>query len=363
MSGDLAARLAQRALALCRIPSPIGQEAAIADWVEAWAKERYAPQEILRKSHSFVLGNLQDPRPAVLLVGHLDTVPPHPTDAPPRIEGDRLHGLGASDMKGGVAVMLALAEDLPRSALPVNLLLLLYEREEGPYLESGLGPLFEAAPMLSKAKLGIALEPTDGAIQVGCVGSLHVTLRFKGKSAHSARPWQGENAIHRAGPLLAELLEKPRREVQIDGFPFFEVFSITKASGGRARNVIPDELELNLNYRFAPGKSVAQARDDVRALIGGRAEVEVTDEAPSGRVCTDNPLLAHLRSTSGFRAEAKQAWTDVARLSAMGVDAVNLGPGETAQAHQARESAGIPAMAVVYEALAEFLRTAPARRE
>src|SRR6185295_13867690 len=168
MSGDLAARLAQRALALCRIPSPIGQEAAIADWVEAWAKERYAPQEILRKSHSFVLGNLQDPRPAVLLVGHLDTVPPHPTDAPPRIEGDRLHGLGASDMKGGVAVMLALAEDLPRSALPVNLLLLLYEREEGPYLESGLGPLFEAAPMLSKAKLGIALEPTDGAIQVGC---------------------------------------------------------------------------------------------------------------------------------------------------------------------------------------------------
>ncbi|HEY8212465.1 MAG TPA: succinyl-diaminopimelate desuccinylase [Myxococcaceae bacterium] len=356
---ELASRLAQRALELCRIPSPIGQEAAIADWVERWARDRYAAGEVLRRSHSFVLGALEDPRPSVLLVGHLDTVPAHPTDAPPRIEGGRLHGLGASDMKGGLAVMLALAEDLPRAELPVNLLLLLYEREEGPYLESGLGPLFEAAPALAKARLGIALEPTDGAIQVGCVGSLHVTLRFRGKSAHSARPWQGENAIHRAGPFLAELQERPRREVQIDGFPFYEVFSITKASGGRARNVIPDELELNLNYRFAPGKSVEQAKEDVRALIAGRAEIQVTDEAPSGRVCTDNPLVRHLRSTSGFRAEAKQAWTDVARLSSMGVDAVNLGPGETAQAHQARESAGIQAMAEAYEAIARFLRTAP----
>jgi len=355
---ELAARLAQRALELCRIPSPIGQEAAIAEWVERWAKERHAPGEVLRRSHSFVLGALDDPRPAVLLVGHLDTVPPHPSDAPPRIEGDRLHGLGASDMKGGVAVMLALAEDLPRAELPVNLLLLLYECEEGPYLESGLGPIFEAAPSLAKAKLGIALEPTDGAIQVGCVGSLHVTLRFRGRSAHSARPWQGDNAIHRAGPLLAELLERPRREVQIDGFPFYEVFSVTRATGGRARNVIPDELELNLNYRFAPGKSVEQAKEDVRALVAGRAEVEVIDEAPSGRVCTDNPLVRHLRAASGLRAEAKQAWTDVARLSAMGVDAINLGPGETAQAHQARESAGIPAMAEVYEAIANLLRTA-----
>jgi len=355
---ELATRLAQRALELCRIPSPIGQEAAIADWVEAWAKERYAPPEVLRKSHSFVLGNLHDPRPAVLLVGHLDTVPAHPSDAPPRIEGERLHGLGASDMKGGLAVMLALAEDLPRAELPVNLVLVLYEREEGPYLESGLGPLFQAAPGLAKVALGIALEPTDGAIQVGCVGSLQVTLRFRGKSAHSARPWQGDNAIHRAGPLLAELLERPRREVVLDGFPFYEVFSVTRASGGRARNVIPDELELNLNYRFAPGKTAEEAKADVLALVAGRAEVEVTDVAPSGRVCADNPLVQHLRATSGLRAEAKQAWTDVARFASMGVDAVNLGPGETAQAHQAHESAGIPAMAKTYEALATFLRTA-----
>lgn len=359
MGVELANRLAQRALELCRIPSPIGEEAAIADWVQRWAERHYPPGQVLRRSHSFALGALDDPRPSVMLVGHLDTVPPHRTDGPPRIEGDRLHGLGASDMKGGLSVMLALAEDLPRAQLPVNLLLLLYEREEGPYLESGLGPLFEAAPGLSRAALGIALEPTDGAIQVGCVGSIHATLRFRGKSAHSARPWQGENAIHRAGPLLAELLERPRREVRIDGFPFYEVFSITRASGGRARNVVPDELDLNLNYRFAPGKSLEEAKADVLALVAGRAEVEITDLAPSGRVCTDNPLLEHLRQSSGLQAQSKQAWTDVARLGSLGVDAVNLGPGETAQAHQAGESAGIPAMATVYEALAAFLRTAP----
>ncbi|HVE83848.1 MAG TPA: succinyl-diaminopimelate desuccinylase [Myxococcales bacterium] len=354
----LEGRLAQRALELCRIRSPIGGEAEIASWVERWAADRFAPGEILRRSHSVVLGTLEDPRPSVALVGHLDTVPPHASDQPPRLEGDRLHGLGASDMKGGLAVMLALAEDLPRAELPVNLVLVLYEREEGPYLESGLGPLFQAAPGLAKVALGIALEPTDGAIQVGCVGSLQVTLRFRGKSAHSARPWQGDNAIHRAGPLLAELLERPRREVVLDGFPFYEVFSVTRASGGRARNVIPDELELNLNYRFAPGKTAEEAKADVLALVAGRAEVEVTDVAPSGRVCADNPLVQHLRATSGLRAEAKQAWTDVARFASMGVDAVNLGPGETAQAHQAHESAGIPAMVKTYEALATFLRTA-----
>ena len=358
---DLATRLARRALELCSIPSPTGQEGEMAAWVQRWAEGRYAPGEILRRSHSFLLGSVDDPRPAVVLVGHLDTVPPHPGDLPPRIEGERLHGTGASDMKGGVAVMLALAEELPRAELPVNLLLLLYEREEGPYLESGLGPLFEAAPGLRRAALGIALEPTDGAIQVGCTGSLHATLRFQGKRAHSARPWQGDNAIHRAGPLLAELSERPRREVRIDGFPFYEVFSITLASGGIARNVVPDRLELNLNYRFAPGKSLEQAKEDVLALVAGRAEVELTDMAPAGRVCTDNPLVRHLRSTSGLETHAKQAWTDVARLGALGVDAINLGPGETAQAHQAGESAGVQAMTSTYEALATFLRTALAR--
>jgi succinyl-diaminopimelate desuccinylase len=353
--GDLQDRLAARALELCRIPSPIGHEAEIAGWVARWAERVFPPAAILRESHSFVLGSLEDPRPTVALIGHLDTVPAHPADGPPRLDGGRLFGLGSSDMKGGLAVMLELAETLPLATLPLNLVLVLYEREEGPYLESGLGPLFEAAPALDRVKLGIAMEPTDGVIQVGCVGSLHATVRFSGRSAHSARPWQGENAIHKAGPLLAELLDLPRREAVIDGFAFYEVFSVTLASGGRARNVVPDRLELNLNYRFAPGKSVERAQQDVLELIGARAQVEFTDLAPSGRVCTDNPLLAGLRRATGLPAESKQAWTDVARFAQRGIDAVNYGPGETAQAHQANESASIPALADAYRKLAAFL--------
>jgi succinyl-diaminopimelate desuccinylase len=357
-SAALAQDLAQRTLDLCRIASPIGQEAALADHVQRWAGQHFAPGDVVRHGHSLVVGRLEDPRPTVALVGHLDTVPAHPGDLPPRLEGERVYGLGASDMKGGLAVMMALAEALPRAALPVNLLLMLYEREEGPYLESGLGPLFERVPQLSRVHFGIAMEPTDNVVQVGCVGSLHVSLRFGGRSAHSARPWQGENAIHKAGPLLAELLARPRVEVQHQGFAFYEVMSITKAEGGRARNVVPEAFELNLNYRFAPGKSLEAAQEDVRRLVAGRAEVRFTDLAPSGRVCADNPLYRQLLGLTGLPAASKQAWTDVARFSELGVDAVNFGPGETAQAHQANESCSIPALAVAYEKLAAFLQRA-----
>jgi succinyl-diaminopimelate desuccinylase len=355
---ELETRLAGRTLELCRIASPIGEERELADHVERWARARFPEREVYRLGHSLVLGSLEDARPTVALVGHLDTVPAHPGDGEARLEEGRVYGLGASDMKGGLAVMMALAEDLPRAELPVNLVVVLYEREEGPYLESGLGPLFEARPELGRVKFGIAMEPTDGVVQVGCVGSLHVTLRFHGRSAHSARPWQGENAIHKAGPLLARLLTTPRREVVRDGFTFYEVMNVTRASGGRARNVVPERMELNLNYRFAPGKTVEQAQQDVRELVGESAEVEFTDLAPSGRVCADNPLYQRLMALTGLPAESKQAWTDVARFAEFGVDAVNYGPGETAQAHQANESAPTGALAVAYEKLARFLKEA-----
>jgi succinyl-diaminopimelate desuccinylase len=355
MSAD-APSLAQRTLELCRIPSPIGEEKAIADHLEAWARERYTREEIVRRSHSLILGRLNDPRPAVGLFGHIDTVPAHASDGPPRIEGERVFGLGSSDMKGGLAVMMALAETLPRAELPVNLVHVLYEREEGPYLENGLKPLLEGEPALRRIRFGIALEPTDCVVQVGCVGSLHATLSFRGRSAHSARPWQGDNAVHRAGPLLAELLARAPLEVRSGAFTFREVFSVTRAQGGRARNVVPDAFELNLNYRFGPGKSLEEAQDDVRQLVAGRAEIAFTDLSPSGRVCDDNPLFQRLLAITRLPAEAKQAWTDVARLSEFGVDAVNFGPGETAQAHQANESIPIPALALAYERLASFLK-------
>ncbi len=348
--------LGARALELLSIPSVIGHEGALADFVEAWARRHFRDDEVVRVSHSLCLGHRDDPRPSVALVGHLDTVPAHPEGNPPRLEGDRLHGLGASDMKGSLAVMMALVETLDLATLPVNLRLVFYEREEGPFLQSGLGPLFERVPELAKLHFAIAMEPTDGAVQVGCVGTLHATVRFEGVAAHSARPWQGRNAIHAAGPVLTALGARQRHEVKVGEHAFYEVMSATTASGGRARNVVPDAFEFNLNYRFAPGKSLETAQADVRALVGDQASVTFTDLAPSGRVCDDNPLYQRLVARTGRAPEAKQAWTDVARFSEWGVDAVNYGPGETAQAHQRHESASVKALDEAFEVLAAVLR-------
>lgn len=347
--------LAQRALELVRVPSVIGNEKALADHVERWARSTFAADEVVRVGHSLAIGRRVDSRPAICLVGHLDTVPENPDGTEPRIDGDRLIGLGASDMKGALAVMMALADDLPLDRLPVNLRLAFYEREEGPFLESGLEPLFTAVPELKRAALGIALEPTDGAVQVGCVGSLHATLSFQGKAAHSARPWHGVNAIHAAGSVLSDLAARARRDVIVDGHTFSEVMSATLAKGGRARNVVPDAFEVNVNYRFAPGKSVDEAKADVEAFVAGRCAVAFTDLAPSGAVCANNTYVKRLVALTGRPAEAKQAWTDVARLSSWGLDAVNYGPGETAQAHQRGESASVAALEHAYDALRELL--------
>lgn len=345
--------LAERALALCRIPSPIGSEWALADHVEAWARALASAPEVVRVGHSLAVMPRSGQAPRVALVGHLDTVPPHASEPAPRLDAERLYGLGSSDMKGGLAVMMALAESLTTAAPQTAYVF--YEREEGPYLESGLGPLFERVPTLRQTKFAVALEPTDNAVQVGCMGSLHATVRFVGKNAHSARPWQGENAIHKAGALLSELASRSRREVKVGGLSFYEVMSVTLAHGGRARNVVPDAFELNLNYRFAPGTSVAQAQQNVRELVAGRAEVAFTDLAPAGRVCDGNPLFQRLLAATGRPPEAKQAWTDVGRLSEMGIDAVNYGPGEVAQAHQANESAPTAALDVAHGVLRALL--------
>ncbi|MGC4120887.1 MAG: succinyl-diaminopimelate desuccinylase [Myxococcales bacterium] len=354
MASALATRLAERTLELCRIPSVTGDEKLIADHVEAWARARFG-QNVLRIGHSIVAGKLDDPRPTILLVGHLDTVPAHPGEKPARIEGDQVFGLGSSDMKSGDAVMMALAEDLELAKLPCNLALVFYDREEGPFAENGLGPVLEQVPQLKKSALAFALESTDGEVQVGCVGSLQAKVTFRGKSAHSARPWQGENAIHKSAPFLAEMAARQRRRVEIDGYEFFEVASLTLASAGRARNIVPETFELNLNYRFAPGKSEAQAEQEVREMVAGRADVEIVDRAMAGRVCAGNPHLKRFLAVTGAKSSSKQAWTDVARLAAVGIDAVNFGPGLTSQAHQAGEHVGMDGLEDAYLKLRKFL--------
>ena len=316
-----------------------------------------------------------DARPLVLLVGHTDTVPPHPGDFGARREGGRIVGLGSSDMKGGLAVMIALAERLDPAVLPYRLGFVFYDREEGPWAASGLGPALVEAPWLTEARIAFCLEPSDNVVQVGCLGTLHVQVRFHGQASHSARPWQGKNAVHAAGGLLVALAGRAPRDVVVGGFDFREVISATLASGGRARNIIPELFELNLNYRFAPGRSLDDAEADVRALVaqaigaaanggdaddlwtadGVRVELRSVERAPSGPVVTDNPLLQRFLTLNGNAVTAKQAWTDVARLGAAGVNAVNLGPGTSAQAHQAGEHCEVALLHASYDQLHRFL--------
>ena len=345
--------LAERTLELCAIRSPIGEEAEIAAHVaRVTAGERIG--------NAVVCGRVTGAKPAVILAGHLDTVPLQENDFPARREAGRIFGRGASDMKGALAVMIELWLNLPRAALPVEPVLIFYDREEGPYEQNGLTPLLNARPDLKRAALALCLEPTDLALQVGCCGSLHATLEFVGRSAHSARPWQGENAIHKAGALLTFLAAQPPREVSFgEGLVFREVMSVTRIDGFTGRNVVPASCALNLNFRFAPGRSADEAAAEVQQLAQRfGAGCGITDKAPSGPVILDNPLLQEFRALTAAPLEAKQAWTDVAQLAQHGIPAANFGPGEQAQAHQKNEGCNEPALGRAYALLEKFLREA-----
>jgi succinyl-diaminopimelate desuccinylase len=351
----LADRLAALTVALCAVPSVTGNEDAMADDVEARLRACRG-LEVTRAGKCVLARTPPRGRPLVLLVGHTDTVPPKIGDPPPRAEADRVHGLGASDMKGGLAVMVALAEDLDPELCAYDVGWVFYDHEEGPWVKSGLGPVLEELPWLREAALAFCLEPSDNVVQLGCMGTIHAKVGFHGRSAHSARPWQGENAIHKAADLLARLGALAPVDVQRDGFLFREVISATQASGGTARNVIPDRFELNLNYRFAPGTALEDACAALEAFVGPGPTVEFVERAPSGRVVGDNPLLRAFLARNGNDVTAKQAWTDVARLGAAGIDAVNLGPGLAAQAHQAREYTDVALLVTSYHQFVRFLR-------
>jgi succinyl-diaminopimelate desuccinylase len=338
------------ALELLAVSSETGREQALADHVERWALAQPL-HEVVRAGCNLAL----QPRPwrpatpRVLLLGHLDTVPAAGGN-PVRVEGDRIHGLGASDMKCADALILHLVAQAARRDPAVDLAAVLYAREEGPYADSGLPEIVEATePLFRQVDLAVALEPTDNAFELGCLGTLHARVRFRGRRAHSARPWEGRNAIHMAGPLLAALESLEPRDCEADGLLFREVCSATMVSFEGARNVVPGAFEVNLNFRFAPDRTrpeaLAWVAELVRGAVGeapieaGDVTIAITDFCPSGRVCTDNPLFGGLRACAPDAAiRAKQAWTDVGRLSEMGVDAINFGPGSGAEAHQAGES-------------------------
>jgi len=342
---------------LVSIPSVYGNEKEIADFCENLLKEN-PKLTLIRENNSIIAHTEFNPeRKTVALVGHLDTVPGE-NDFNGEIREGRLYGLGASDMKAGDAVLLKIAEDLKERESPFNLLFILYEKEEGPYEDNGLKLLYSKHPeLLRKIDFAFVLEPTDNAVQVGCLGVIHAWFIFKGKRAHSARPWEGENAIHKAGELLSYLKNLKPKPYRVGGLTYYEVLNATMVDYRGARNVIPEEFRVNLNYRFSPTKTSQGAKEELREL-GRRVRadrVEFTDVSPSGRACLDNPILGEFLKNFKVKVEPKQAWTDVAQLSSWGVDAVNFGPGQPHQAHQKNEWVEIKKVEENYKMLKEFL--------
>jgi succinyl-diaminopimelate desuccinylase len=353
-------RLTGTLLWLCEIPSLIGEERGLCDAVQARVDALKLPVPVRRYGDSIVVPVTRGTGgPRIVLAGHLDVVRTS-HDGPPRVDGDRLYGPGASDMKSGLALMLDLVEhDLPACAR-ADLTLVFYAREEGPFLENELGVVLERDEELRQQDLAVCLEPSDNKLSLGASGSIHATLTFEGHTAHSARPWQGENAIHKAGPLLTQLGSLAPREVTIDGFLYRSVTSATLASGGRGRNVVPDHFEVNLNHRFPPDRTIEQAKSDVEVLVSGRARIEWKDLSPSAPPHAHHPLVVALREAGVAGVEPKQAWTDVARFAALGIPAVNFGPGENAQAHQRNEWTSIEKLVKGREILLRWLRALPA---
>lgn len=334
---DLDHALRDTLLDLTRIPSPIGEEAALCDHVQSRLEKSLGVGAITRFHDSLIVrAKARANAPRIALVGHLDTVRTQ-HDGPARVEGNRLYGAGASDMKSGLAIMIELVERLDLDALPCDLRLIFYEREEGPFEENRLGPILDSFPELHELDLAVCLEPSDNEMQLGAMGSLHATLTFLGRTAHSARPWQGDNALYKAAGFLRELESRTPTDVDVDGYLYREVMTPTLLNAGRARNVVPGSAALNVNFRFAPGRTPEQALDELRSLAGGRCDIEATDLSPAGRPHASNPYVQHLMTCGVTKVRSKQAWTDVARFDSVGVAGVNLGPGNAAQAHQPNE--------------------------
>jgi succinyl-diaminopimelate desuccinylase len=329
---------------LVGIPSQTGSEGAIRDAVAD--RLNAFPQQSV--AESLIVG---DPgEGSVLLVGHLDTVPLQGALGP-TIEGDRLYGLGSSDMKAGLAVMIHVIEALGTERVCG----VFYAGEEGAMEANQLTVLLETVPALTGAEAAIVLEPTDREVQAGCNGSLNALVGFDGVAAHSARPWLGENAVSKAGPLLTRLHDLEPEDHVIDGLVFREVISATTAHGGVANNVIPARFEMNVNYRFAPDRQVDDAIERLRSVCEGADSFQITDVAAPGLVERNHPLFESLESVSGVEVTAKQGWTDVAQLSQAGVPSVNFGPGETSLAHKPGESVRLDDLDWAYRALVALL--------
>ena len=348
---DLARRLAARTLELIDIASESRNEAEIASYVEDAVGE-----PTWRDGETLWYGASSGGRPLVVLAGHLDTVPAQ-DNIPGQLTNTEVVGLGASDMKAGVAVMIELARAWRElhATQRLDLNFLFFPREELPASESALPHFFDSVPRVHEAELAILLEPTDCTIQAGCLGNLNAQLVFHGVSGHSARPWTAENAIERALEGLRPLAAIEPRPVQVGGLTFTEVLSLTRIEGGIADNVIPDRVTAHVNFRYAPDRSPESAEAHLRGLVPSGADYVPAGDSPPARVVTDSPLVQQLRAAGDLALEPKQAWTNVADFTARGIDAVNFGPGAPRYAHRRDERVEIAALVKAYESLWAFL--------
>jgi succinyl-diaminopimelate desuccinylase len=338
---DLLARTA----ALVAIPSVSHDEAAITDHIEG-ALRACAHLDVERVGANLVARTHLDRSTRVILAGHTDTVPVN-GNAEPRIDGDVLSGLGSADMKGGLAVMLALAESVTEPAVDVTFVF--YAGEEVASEHNGLAHLARDRPDLLDGDVAILGEPTLGELEAGCQGTLRMEVVLRGQRAHTARPWMGRNAVHRLGALLR----------LVEGLALQAVV----VSGGVAGNVVPDEARVTLNRRFAPDRTEAEAAEEVRALLApvleDGDELTVTDSAPAAPPGLDDPVLRALVDRHGLAVTAKLGWTDVARFAALGVPACNLGPGDPTLAHAPDERVDRASLDRAYRVLHAVLTTPP----
>lgn len=355
---DLDLDVTRLTAAICDIPSVSLEEAALADAVEAALRDlgRLAVTRI----GNTVVARTDLGRPErVVLAGHLDTVPltsePEnlPTRTVPGPSGEVLWGRGTVDMKGGVAVMLRVAVALAEPSRDVTYVF--YEGEEIDSRYNGLLHVQQEQPdLIADADFAVLLEPTDARVEGGCKGTLRALVSTKGVAAHSARPWKGHNAIHDAAEILARLVGYETATREVDGLEFREAMNAVGIEGGIAGNVIPDRCVVTVNYRYAPSLTEADAEAHVRDLFSG-FEVDVVDNAGGARPGLDLPAARAFVEALGVPVEAKQGWTDVARFSAMGVPAVNFGPGDPNLAHMDDEQCPVEQYTRCEDALLRWL--------
>ena len=349
----LADRLAARTLELVDIPSESGSEKAIREHLltlvpASWEAEYEGDEAFL------FVGARRPDTPLVVLAAHYDTVPAQ-SNLPGRIEDGAVHGLGASDMKGGLAVAIELTRDLEQGSPTCDLALLLFGREELPAEHNPLPALFTGSSAVHETTLAIVLEPTDLQIHGGCLGNVVARLTFHGTSGHAARPWLADNALEHALRGLAPLFDRAPRVAVVEGLEFREVVSVTRLEAGIADNVIPGEATATLNLRYPPDREPLEAEEFLAQLVPEGASLRIVSNAPPARVVADTPAVRALRAAGGLELEPKQAWTNVADFTTRGLDAVNFGPGHTRYAHHPAERVAVDSLVTAYEVLRRFV--------